>query len=127
MEIELSTQINASAEEIYDTWLSSDGHTKMTGGGAIITNSEGDDFSAWDEYITGRNIQLEPPHRIIQLWRTSDFSDYDTNSHLEIELKENNGTTNVILTHTNLPEHGEQYIEGWEEHYFVPMKAYFSK
>jgi hypothetical protein len=33
--------------------------------------------------------------------------------------------TRLTLKHTNLPDHGMQYKDGWVEHYFEPMKAYF--
>lgn len=29
--------------------------------------------------------------------------------------------------HTKVPESGEHYIKGWDNHYFKPMKDYFSK
>lgn len=35
------------------------------------------------------------------------------------------GETELTLTHSNVPESGEHYIKGWDEHYFKPMKAYF--
>jgi len=127
MEFTLHTQIKASAKDIYDTWLSSDGHTKMTGGAAIITDKANDSFTAWDGYISGTNIELKKFTKIVQTWRTDDFSKEEESSILSIELKDLNGVTEILLTHSSLPKHGEQYIEGWEEHYFTPMKAYFSK
>lgn len=127
MEFTLHTQIKASAKEIYEAWLSSDCHSKMTGGVATATNKVGDEFTAWDGYISGKNIELTDSSLIVQSWRTDDFKKTEDDSRIEINLKESNGTTELTLIHTNLPEHGEQYIEGWEEHYFIPMKAYFSK
>ena len=127
MEIIISTQINASAKEIFHAWLSTTGHSKMTGGEANASNKIGDSYTAWDGYISGTNIELIKFTKIVQSWRTDDFSKEEEDSILSIELKDLNGKTEVKLTHTNLPEHGEQYIEGWEEHYFTPMKAYFSK
>ena len=127
MEFTVKTQINATAKETYNAWLSSKTHSDMTGGEAIASNKKGEDFSAWDGYISGTNLDLIEYSKIVQSWRTDDFSKEEEDSILSIELKELNGGTEIKLTHTNLPEHGEQYIEGWEEHYFTPMKAYFSK
>ena len=38
MEFTLKTKIDATAKQIYIAWLSSEGHTKMTGGIANISD-----------------------------------------------------------------------------------------
>jgi activator of HSP90 ATPase len=126
MEFTLITKIEAKAKEIYKAWLSSEGHSDMTGGEAIISDKVGDTFSAWDGYIEGKNIELEPFSRIVQSWRTSEFEDHEDDSQIEVLLNEQNGHTELTLVHTNLPESGGHYKKGWEEHYFEPMKTYFS-
>ncbi len=127
MEFTLTTKIEASAEQIYNAWLSSDGHTNMTGGPATITDKVGDRFTAWDGYIEGKNIKLEPFTRIVQSWRTAQFKEDEEDSQLEIILDESDGQTELTLNHTHVPEGGEHYIKGWDNHYFQPMKKYFSK
>ena len=125
MEFEIKMTIHAAAEEIYSAWLNSEGHSNMTGGEASISDKEGAKFSAWDGYIMGENIELEPFGRILQKWRTTSFEDEDPDSNLEIVLNEIDGRTEITLIHTNIPEDGEDYETGWEEHYFQPMKEYF--
>ncbi len=125
MEFTLRTTIRARAEEIYSAWLSSIGHSKMTGGEANVSSEVGGKFSAWDGYIEGTNLHLQPPQRIVQSWRTSQFEEHEEDSTVEIQLNEKDGITEIILIHTNLPEHGGHYQEGWVNHYFEPMQAYF--
>ena len=125
MEFTLKSSFNASAEAIYNAWLSSEGHSDMTGGEATISNEKGGEFSAWDGYFEGKNIVLEPCNTIVQSWRTSQFESDEPDSQIEILLDENNGKTELTLIHTNLPESGGHYKKGWEEHYFQPMKEYF--
>jgi activator of HSP90 ATPase len=127
IDFEISTILPATPEEIYNTWLSSDGHTKMTGGQASITSGVGAVFDAWDGYIHGRNLQLEYGKRIVQSWRTSEFEDNEPDSRLEITFEPVGKQTKLILKHTELPPHGGQYKQGWVESYFEPMKQYFSK
>lgn len=127
MDFTLKTEIDASAEEIYTAWLSSEGHTNMTGGAATISEEIGASFTAWDGYIEGKNIDLEPPYRILQSWRTSQFEEQEKDSQLEVLLNQANGKTKLTLIHTNVPDSGEHYIKGWDESYFQPMKDYFSK
>lgn len=127
MEFKLKTIINATAEQIYTAWLSSKGHTDMTGGEAFISDEVGAKFTAWDGYIEGKNLELKPNDRILQSWRTSQFEPHEQDSQIEIILNETDGQTELILNHTNVPESGEHYIQGWDNHYFQPMKAYFLK
>lgn len=127
MEFTLKANINASAKEIYETWLSGKGHSEMTGGRASISDKVGEKFSAWDGYIKGKNLELEPNKRILQSWRTSQFEENEKDSQIEILLNEADGQTELILIHTDVPESGEHYKAGWENHYFTPMKEYFRK
>lgn len=127
MEFTLKITLDATPTLIYQAWLSSEGHTNMTGGEATASDRVGDKFTSWDGYIYGKNIFLEKNHIIKQTWRSSQFEKSEEDSILEIILKEQNGGTELTLIHSNVPESGEHYIEGWEEHYFEPMKLYFSK
>lgn len=126
MEFTIKTKIKATAEEIYSAWLSSEGHSEMTGGEADISEEEGEEFTAWNGYISGENIALDRNKMIMQAWRTSEFDDDEEDSQLEVHLHEIDGETEVTLIHSNLPEDGEHYRKGWHEHYFDPMKKYFS-
>lgn len=125
MEIILKTTLNAPARDIYKAWLSSEGHSKMTGGEATASNKVGGAFTAWDGYINGKNLVLEENKRIVQSWRTSQFLENETDSQIEVLLKEGDGATELTLVHSNVPESGEHYRKGWDEHYFQPMKKYF--
>ena len=72
-----------------------------------------------------KNIELEPFNRILRSWRTSQFEKDEKDSQIEILLNEVNGQTELTLIHSNVPESGEHYIKGWDEHYFQPMKKIF--
>ena len=122
---EVSELIPATPDDIYEAWLSSERHSKMTGGAAKVSNSLGGEFVAWDGYIQGKNLELISATRIVQTWRTTEFEDSDEESLLEIVLASEGEGTLVTIRHSNLPDHGMQYKQGWIDAYFVPMKAYF--
>jgi activator of HSP90 ATPase len=124
----LTTILPASPKEIYNAWLSSEGHSQMTGSQAEVQGSSGGTFTAWDGYIWGKTLELEANHRIVQAWRTSEFPEGSSDSRVEILLEEDPNGTKITLTHTDIPEgQGEGYKQGWEDFYFTPMRAYFSK
>ena len=125
LEFELSAFIPRPPQEVYDAWLDSKGHTKMTGAKAKVSDKVGGSFQAWDGYISGRNLELEPGKRIVQAWRTVEFADSEGDSQVEILFKATKGGTKLTLRHSKLPPHGETYQQGWIDNYFEPMKAYF--
>jgi activator of HSP90 ATPase len=126
IEFEISAEIDATSNQIYEAWLNSELHSAMTGGEAKVSGKEGESFEAWDGYIRGKNLELETNHRILQQWRTSEFDDSDEDSLLEIVLESQNNKTHVIIRHTNLPDHGLQYKQGWVDAYFTPMNKFFT-
>ena len=120
------TTIPATMEQVFKAWLSSDGHTLMTGGKAEVNPIVGGKFKAWDGYIWGETLELEPSHRIVQTWRTSEFSEESPDSQIEILLEEAGSGTKITLSHTQIPKgQADSYKQGWEDHYFTPMREYF--
>ena len=125
IEFEISGVIPATPDAVYAAWLNSDGHAKMTGSPAVASREVGAAFAAWDGYIQGRNLELEPPRRLLQSWRTSEFEESDEDSLLEVLLERVANGTRVTIRHSRLPDHGMQYKQGWVDAYLTPMVAYF--
>jgi activator of HSP90 ATPase len=124
----ISTTFSVAPEEIYVAWLSSEGHSAMTGSRAEVEEGTGGAFKAWDGYIWGMTLELEAPRRIVQAWRTSEFPEDSPDSRVEILLEKVPGGTKITLVHTDIPDgQGDGYKQGWEDFYFTPMREYFSK
>ena len=124
----ISEIIPAKASEIYEAWLDGEGHAAMTGSPAQVDGKVGGKFSAWDGYIFGSTLELVLHQRIVQAWRTSEFPEDAPDSSVEVILEKISGGTKVTLTHSDMPaDQVESYRQGWEDFYFKPMKAYFSK
>ena len=126
MEFEILYELNASTQAVYQAWLSSEQHSTMTGGEAIVNSNIGETFTAWDEYISGKNITLVPFSKIVQNWRTVEFKENQNDSILEINLTAlNPNKTKLILKHSELLPEDMKYKQGWIDSYFVPMAFYF--
>ncbi len=123
--VELREIIEATTQEIYSAWLNSQLHTQMTGGEANCSDKVGASFTAWDGYISGKNLELLENKKIVQTWRTTEFSEDDEDSRLTIHLSEIKEGTELTLSHINIPKGQTQYEQGWIDHYFVPMKEFF--
>jgi uncharacterized protein YndB with AHSA1/START domain len=123
----LTATIPASPQEIYEAWLDSLGHSEMTGGEASMSDEVGAEVSAWDGYINGRNLELIPGERIVQTWRTSEFTDEHEDSVISIVLTEVGDGTLLTLEHSNVPDDHRSYEEGgWQSNYFEPMVTFFT-
>lgn len=125
---ELEAVLPATPEEVYAAWMSSEGHTAMTGAEAHVDPRAGGEYDAWDGYITGRTVELEPGRRIVQTWRTSEFADSDRDSQVEVLLEPIAEGTRLTLRHADVPDGQLQYEQGgWQESYFEPMREYFAR
>jgi len=126
--VKVSAVIPAPPKAVYDAWLSGKEHSAMTGSAAKGTAKVGSEFTAWEGYISGKNLELKSPSRILQSWRTTEFQADAPDSRLEVLLEEAKGGTKVTLVHTDIPQgQAASYRQGWIEYYFEPMKEYFTR
>jgi activator of HSP90 ATPase len=126
--IELTSFLpGVTPERVYHGWLDSEAHGAFSGGAARVDPQEGGKFTAWDGYIQGVTLELEPFRRIVQAWRTADFPADSADSRLEVRFEESKGGTTLTLIHSEIPAgQGQDYRQGWEDYYFEPMRQYFS-
>ena len=126
MEFKITTVISATPTEIYNAWLNGDQHAAMTGAPATGKAEIGADFTAWEGYISGKNLELVSDEKIVQSWRTTEFMDDDEDSLLEIYMKSTDDGCELTLIHSRIPDNQPDYELGWRDHYFKPMKDCFS-
>jgi uncharacterized protein YndB with AHSA1/START domain len=124
----VSAVVPAPPRDVYDAWMSGDGHAAMTGSPARVTARVGGAFSAWEGYITGKTREIDPGRRVVQSWRTTDFAEGQSDSTIEVTFAPVRGGTRVTIAHSDLPP-GQTgtYRRGWKDFYFTPMKGYFRK
>lgn len=123
--VEHKETFKVEPSELYHAWLDSEKHGEMTGGEADCTDIVGGNFTTWDGYICGKNVELVENEKIVQTWRTSEFQEDDEDSHLTISFHKITDGTEMVLSHSNIPEGQTQYEKGWVDNYFVPMKRFF--
>jgi len=122
----VSAVVPAKPQEVYDAWLNGRSHAQMTGAQKATASARvGAKFTAWNGYIHGRNVALVPGRKIVQTWRTTEFTDADEDSEITVTLAKTARGARVTLRHSNVPDSHQGYKSGWGDHYFAPMKAYF--
>lgn len=126
-EFTVEALINSSAIQIYNDWLDSEKHSSFTGGSAEISNEEGANHTAWDGYIWGELLELTEGKRILMSWKTSEFPETSNPSLVEVLFEDTKLGCKITINHSKIPENQESNYEiGWIEHYFNPMKMYYS-
>ena len=124
----LTALVPATPAEVYEAWLSTEGHTAMTGSPATVDDAVGGKFTAWDGYIFGTTLEVTPNERIVQAWRTSEFPEDAPDSRVEILFEAVASGTQLTLVHSNMPDDQvDEYRQGWDDFYFKPMLEWFGK
>ncbi|HXX87528.1 MAG TPA: SRPBCC domain-containing protein [Candidatus Acidoferrum sp.] len=120
--------IPASPDEVYDAFMDAKKHSAFTSSKATSDPRVGGEFTAWDGYITGKNLELEKGKKIVQEWSNTDFPDNFPPSKLELTFKKTAKGTQISMIHSNVPsEQADELLEGWTEFYWKPLKEFFEK
>ncbi len=127
-EFSLSVVLNVKLDVLFKAWLDSKEHSKFTGSPAKINPKVGGKFTAWEGYISGTTLEIEPGKRILQSWRTTEFPEESPDSKIEIFFEKASAGTKLTLRHFEIPQDQvAEYKKGWKDFYFEPMKRYYSK
>jgi len=120
--------IPATPEQVYEAFMDAKKHSAFTGSKANGNPKVGGRFTAWDGYISGKNLELERGKRIVQEWITTDWPQGYPPSRLELTFTKTKSGTEISMVHSNVPEEQANDIaEGWNEFYWKPLKKHFKK
>ena len=119
---------SVSPKEVYDAYVDPKKHTAFTGSKATGKPVVGGKFTAWDEYIFGKFLELEDGKRVVQEWASTDFPEGSPPSKLELTFCAVPEGTEIVMVHSNVPKaQVDDTAEGWMGFYWNPLKEYFSK
>jgi activator of HSP90 ATPase len=111
----------APPHEVYELLMSSEKHAAFSGSAASISREVGGPIRAYDDYITGKNIELVPDRRIVQTWRASDWPEGIV-SIVTFDFSKVKGGTEMVFTQTGVPDDQVASIrKGWIDFYWQPM------
>jgi len=120
--------VQASPIDVYEAFLDAKKHAAFTGSKATSDPRVGGKFTAWDGYISGRNLELEKGKKIVQEWVTSEWPEGLPPSRLTLAFKKVKDGTEISMIQSDVSaEQTEELKEGWIEFYWKPLKEYFKK
>jgi len=89
-----------------------------------IGREPGAAFTLFGGYITGRQIELVPNERIVQVWQAGSW-DPGSYSIARFVLMESGGKTKIRFDHTGFPKgQAEHLAEGWRVNYWEPLAKF---
>jgi activator of HSP90 ATPase len=99
-----------------------------TGAAPVIVSREtGGAFSAFGGYISGRQIELVPNERIVQVWRAGSW-DAGSYSIAKFVLVELGAEAKIKFDHTGFPKgQAEHLAEGWRINYWEPLAKFLGE
>jgi activator of HSP90 ATPase len=125
--IHQTVTFRASPHDVYEALLDSKRHAAFSGSAAKISRKVGGEISAYDGYISGKNLELVPDKKIVQSWRAVDWPE-DHFSTVTFVLTPDTGGTRLDFTHADVPDGTEaEFTQGWIDNYWEPMKKMLEK
>jgi activator of HSP90 ATPase len=123
--IEQSVRFPATAQVLYDIYLSPARHAAVTGFPVKISPKSGSKFTAFGGMLTGSTLLTIPGQLIVQRWRSQMFHDSDLDSILILRFIPDGKRGRIDLVHANVPKHDHTGVtKGWEKYYWKPLRAY---
>jgi uncharacterized protein YndB with AHSA1/START domain len=126
---ELEAFVAAEPARVYKAWLDAREHALLTSGGETTVEPwVGGRFTAFDGYIHGIILGLDEGRRIVQTWRTVDFTPDMRDARVVVEFEPAKGGTLVRVRQTDTPvEQRARYEQGWNEHYLKRLGKHFAR
>ena len=126
MTIHLETTIPASPERVYELLTNGAKFGEVTGMPGQGGGSAGAYFSLFDDWISGRQIELVPGERISQAWRMTDW-DPGVYSFVRFTLARDGSGTRLVVDQDAVPEAFHEHVRtNWGGFYFEPITKHFS-
>ncbi len=124
--IEQTVRFGFSPLEVYNVLMDEKKHAAFTGSEVTMSSEVNEEFSIFDGYCHGYNIELIEGQKIVQAWHF--VEDGWPDDHYSVctflFLPDGNGTL-LTFKQTNIPEHkAEELSKGWKEFYWEAMEEY---
>ncbi|MDO8625463.1 MAG: SRPBCC family protein [Candidatus Diapherotrites archaeon] len=115
---------DASPHDVFELLMDSKKHSEFTESKCVISRKVGGKISAYDGYISGKNLEVIADKKIVQEWSASDWPE-GTVSIATFEFKPKGTKTELVFTQTGVPaDFVDDITSGWHEHYWDKMKLF---
>lgn len=117
--------ISAPIDKVWQALVDPEIIQKWGAGPAKMSENKNFEFSLWGGEIHGKNIEVSSMKKLVQQWYGGDWKEP---SIVTFKLANKNNKTELLLSHTNIPDEEFKDIEqGWIDYYMTPLKDLVEK
>ena len=126
MSIQQQAMIDADPAQVYAVLANAEALSALSGMSGIAGRSAGEEFSAFDGHVVGRQIELVPGERIVQAWRFPVWTP-GTFSIVRFTLVAEGGGTRLVLDQHGEPDGWHEHVDtNWPTFYLTPLTRHFA-
>jgi activator of HSP90 ATPase len=123
-----SVTFKVSPAKLFRIYTDQKKHSAATGAKAHVSAQTGEQFTAFDGMLLGKNLIVVPNRLIVQAWRASHWKKSDLDSILILNFSKAPGGGRIDLVHVGVPQHDHKGVsEGWPKYYWEPWKTYLKR
>jgi activator of HSP90 ATPase len=126
MSIRQQAMIPADPAQVYALLADAEALSALSGMTGVAGRAEGEEFSAFEGHVIGRQIELVPRERIVQTWR---FPLWEPGAHsiVRFTLAAEDGGTRLVIDQHGEPDEWHDHIDAnWPTFYITPLARHFS-
>ncbi len=121
--IRQTVEFSGEPDTVYGMLMNSEQHSGFTGAHAQISQEVGGEFTSYNGGVSGMNLELVPGKRIVQTWRSANWSE-GHHSTVTYEFSKTENGTRIDFTQTGVPADAFDDIDqGWTGMYWSKMGA----
>jgi activator of HSP90 ATPase len=122
--IHQETSFSAPPSRVYGALVDLKQFAELTGQPTSGESTVGAAFSAFDGYVTGRQLELVPDKRVVQAWRAKSWPE-GVHSIVRFELEADGKGTKLVFYHEGFPEKDKEHLSnGWKTMYWDKIAKY---
>jgi activator of HSP90 ATPase len=126
MSVHREATIPAPPGRVYDLLADAEALSALSGKSGAAARSAGGEFTAFDGYVTGRQVELVPGERIVQAWR---FPVWEPGvySIVRFTLVPANSGTMLAIDQDGEPADWHDHVcANWPTFYLNPLVKHFT-
>ncbi len=114
----------ATPEQVFAALTDPTAVGAWSGAAAVTSARAGGRLELWGGSVTGENLSVERPHRLVQSWH---YDGWNEPSTVTFALTETESGTTLALTQEQLPaDQYDEFAQGWIDNYYQPIAEYLA-
>jgi activator of HSP90 ATPase len=127
MSIQQQAMIDTDPAQVYAVLADAEALSALSGMSGTVGRLAGEEFSAFDGHVIGRQIEFVPGERIVQAWRFPVWAP-GVYSIVRFTVLAEGGRTRLVIDQHGEPADWHDHIDAnWPTFYLTPLTRHFAE